>query len=192
MLAKLPQIGDKGTLLDYEGAYEDADKRAKRIAAGESVGVGSTPVDANGMPSNGYYYDSTGQAVVMTGSAASVGQQDPESVQKAWAEYYAAGGTPEAASAYYSQSADPSLAAYYDAYQNQGHGTGATQVEQEESSEQYVQDNSAYAVEYSNEQYAYPHPSAVAQEEQEERPPGTEAPPGLGLVAYADSDEDDD
>jgi hypothetical protein len=69
ILSKLPKVGDKGTILDYQEGADDADNRTE-----QTTGTENYP-----------FYN----------------QEGAQDLQKAWADYYAAGGTPEAAAAYY-------------------------------------------------------------------------------------------
>lgn len=71
VLSKLPKVGEKGTVLDYQEGSEDADNNKSMMDGSEQYPFYSQE-----------------------------GSQEPD-LQKAWADYYAAGGTPEAAAAYY-------------------------------------------------------------------------------------------
>lgn len=67
----MPKVGDKGTILDYQEGAEDSENKAVHATETE----------------NYPYYNQEGT--------------QEHDLQKAWADYYAAGGTPEAAAAYY-------------------------------------------------------------------------------------------
>jgi hypothetical protein len=184
VLSKLPKIGEKGTILDYEDAYEDAETKSRKVESGQEH-----------YP---FYQAAT------SGESASNGQEmDQEALQKAWAEYYAQGGTPEAAAAYYAQSTtDPALAAQYAQAIPENDdvppGTKESAKVAQGDNSQYAYDNSAYAypdATVGNEAYAYPsgqeeqsaETAEVSQSNASETPAG-----GIALVADYGSDEEDE
>ncbi len=187
ILSKLPQVGDKGTILDYENAYEDPDKKIRSLD-----GTGNYP----------FYQDANhGLAANHTHN---VSNQDTESLKKAWEAYYAQGGTPEAAAAYYAQM-DPNAYAQY--YQQ---ATSTPQNSDSQFQEQNIQqanndatqysysyeqqqafiggnDNSMYAIASNKTKTSIPTDVGTV----EENNAIETVPPMSGLVAYASDDEDD-
>ena len=174
-------------------AYEDAETKSRKVESGQAhYPFYQAATSGNGASSNGQ-------------------EMDQEALQKAWAEYYAQGGTPEAAAAYYSQStSDPAVAAQYaQAIPSNSKDSKSAQdstVEAQEDNSQYAyyaQDNSAYAypdASAGNEAYAYPSGQDEADQEASNEQNQTsqsnissqKSAGGLALVADYGSDEDDE
>ena len=153
--------------MDYQNAYDDPDKKARRIEGGEH-----------------YPFYQDGQA------------QDPhaaEALQKQWAEYYANGGTPEAAAAYYAQTDPNAYAAFagaqasqpqQDEYERAKYGYSQESYEAASAPPTQAVESVEYThLETTNESYAFPSGQQEATEATEES--------GGGLVAYGSDDEED-
>ena len=121
--AKLPKIGDKGNVLDYENSYDSA-QNANQIKA-----------QAEAYP----FY------------------QENNDLQKQWEEYYANGGTPEAAAAYYAQmnpsSGQPAAAPAEIDYEKAKYGYSQEHYDQAEQAHPSI-DYSVYYSNYNEASYA--------------------------------------
>ena len=162
MMDKLPKLGEKGTILDYKDAYEDPEQKNSKLDGDEHYP----------------FYQQGAEGVDLD-------------LQKQWEEYYANGGTPEAAAAYYAQMGMSNESTVtqnsLEDYERAKYGYSQQHYESSEAPLQYSQSeydvgNEAYAV--SNESYAIP--SETPQKIIEENVSKTL----IGLVGYA-SDEDE-
>ena len=159
VLSKMPKLGEKGTLLDYQDTLDDSEPKGNMIQGSEHYP---------------FYQE---------------GSQGSD-LQKAWADYYAAGGTPEAAAAYYSAQGitidqDLSQTNNSEGYNHEQAQYGYS-IESYETSERLASgvDNSIYALPNSGEE-AQKALDAILTEATPE--PSINANGSSGLVAY-DSD----